>query len=585
MEQESLLKAKAWASNTFFKDSEREEIQKLIDTNNTKEIIDRFYKDMEFGTGGIRGIMGQGLNRMNKYTIMRATQALATEINSLKLKEAKVAVSYDSRNNSFEFAKITAQVLAANNIHVYIYKRLNPVCLLSFSVRYHNAVAGVMVTASHNPPEYNGYKVYWDDGAQVTPPYDNNIIGHYNRLTDFSKIPIMTLEDAESKGLIHWVGEEIENAYLNMIYEKSINPKMCQENGTKIKIVYTPIHGAGLIPCTKALTRLGITNFEVVKEQEAPNGLFPTVTSPNPENASALKLAVDLMKKNSADIVFGTDPDCDRIGIAVNHKDEIHYLSGNQIGSLLLYYIAKNLKESQRMPKNPYCIKTIVTTELQTKIAKHFGVTIENTLTGFKWICGKMRDIEQNEPTRNYIFGTEESFGYLSHNQVRDKDGVAPLTVLAEMALYYKLQNKTLIDALDEIYSELGFHYEDLLNLNYYGVEGSQKISRIMDKFRNKKDKNFAGETIIEIEDYQMQQITNLKLGQTRKTIQPKSNVLGYLLESGDKVMLRPSGTEPKIKFYLLLQENSGTLDQMKQKAKQKAERILQFLKSESESA
>ncbi len=573
MNEIALKNAEAWAANSYFDAKSRKEIQELLDQNNDKELTDRFYKNLEFGTGGMRGIIGAGNNRMNQYNIMRATQALSDYINKTKTGDASAAISYDSRRFSFEYAKITASVFAANNIHSYIYKRLNPVCLLSFSVRHHQTNAGVMITASHNPPEYNGYKVYWDDGCQITAPHDKNIINNYNKIKDFSKILSMDFDQAQEDGFIHWVGEEVENIYLKLIYEKAINPKLCKQEGKKLKFIYTPIHGTGLKPCTNALNALGLTNYQVVKEQAEPDEDFPTVTSPNPENPEALALAVKLLEETNSDVAFGSDPDADRIGVAVKHIDKIYYLSGNQIGTLLLNYVCKNLTDNNQMPQNPYCVKTIVTTDLQADIAKKYGVKIYNTLTGFKWICGKMRDIETTDSSQNFIFGTEESFGYLNHDYVRDKDGVAPITLLAEMSLFYKLKNMTLIDGLDEIFNEFGFAYETLLNINYYGAEGSSKIKRIMDSFRSYKSDNICDEQIKNVSDYLKPEVTNL----------PSSNVLEFQFQSGMKLLMRPSGTEPKIKFYLLIRDNSSSLDESKKKAQLKADDFINFIKKECE--
>jgi len=576
-------KAVAWANNKFFDDNSRKEIQKLIEEKNSKEIIDRFYRDLEFGTGGIRGIIGQGINRINKYTIMKATQALAIELKRSFKGKIAVSIGFDSRHFSTEFSKITASVLAANDIHAYLFKNLNPVCLLSYSVRYHKAQAGVMITASHNPPEYNGYKVYWNDGRQVTPPNDENIIKWYNDISDFSAIKLMDFSAAEKKGYIHWVEEDVVEKYLEFIKTKAINPKMCKEQGSKLKFIYTPLHGTGLVPCTAALKNLGLTNFLVVEAQAKPDGRFPTVKSPNPENAEALALAVELMRKSGGEIAFGTDPDADRVGVALLHKNEVHYLSGNQIGSLMLHYIVSNLAERSELPTKPYCVKTIVTTNLQTKIAEHYKVKIENTLTGFKWICGVVGEIENKKDGSNFIFGTEESFGYLNHDQVRDKDGVAPVALLAEMALFYKLKGMTLIDALDSLYEKFGFHDETLLNLNYLGAEGAAKIVRIMDHFRAFELDSLSGEKIIETEDYQSSKIKNLKSGKVTTINLPQSNVLGFVFENGSKLYLRPSGTEPKIKFYLLLAEKSGSLQENKIKAKEKSKNMMSFIKTECE--
>jgi phosphoglucomutase len=575
MKTTALDKARAWANNSDFDLESRKEIQTLIDQNNTKEIEERFYKDLEFGTGGMRSILGQGNNRINCYTIRRATEALCIEVLSLKKPNPSICISYDSRNFSFEYAKVAAEVMAANGIKANVYKRLNPVAMLSFAVRYTKSLAGVMVTASHNPPEYNGYKVFWSDGAQVTPPNDQNIINHFNALTEFSKIKFMPFSEAETKGLVSWMGEEIENAYHKVILEKAINQDFCKANGSKLKIVYTPIHGAGLIPCTRALRELGFTDVNVVSEQAEPNGNFPTVKSPNPENPSALAMAVALMEKTNADIAMGSDPDTDRLGVALKHAGKIQYLNGNQIGILKLHYILSEKKRQNKLSKNSYFVKTIVTTPLQDVIAKSFGVEVYNTLTGFKWICGKMNELEKSHPEKEFVFATEESFGYLSHTYARDKDGVSSVSNMAEVALYYKLQGLNLFEALDKIYEEYGFSNESLLSLDYFGIEGTEKIARIMKTFRNYNDNTMRGNTITEKKDYL----------ETSKTGLPSSDVLGFFFENGDQLYLRPSGTEPKIKFYIMIQERVGTLPEKKSKALAKNEKFLTYIKDIAEKA
>ena len=567
-------KALAWAQNTDFDHESRKEIQDLIDTNNTKEIEERFYKDLEFGTGGMRSILGQGNNRINRYTIRRATKALCTEVLAQKKSNPSICISYDSRNFSIEYAKVAAEVMAANGIKAYIYKRLNPVAMLSFAVRYHQSLAGIMITASHNPPEYNGYKVFWSDGAQVTPPNDQNIINHYNNLTNFSSIKFMPFAEAEKEGLISWISEDVENEYYKIILSKAINGSLCKEQGNKLKIVYTPIHGAGLLPCTRALSDLGFSDVNIVPEQAQPNGNFPTVKSPNPENPSALAMAVALMEKLNADLCMGSDPDTDRLGVALRHEGKIQYLNGNQIGILQLHYILSERKRLNKLPKNSYFVKTIVTTPLQDTIAESFGVEVFNTLTGFKWICGKMNELEKTHPEKEFIFATEESFGYLSHTYARDKDGVSSVSMMAEVALFHKLKGMNLFEALDKIYEEFGFSSETLLSLDYFGIEGSAKISRIMKLFRNYADTKMLGNIIKEKKDY-LSPTTGL----------PSSDVLGFFFVNGDQLFLRPSGTEPKIKFYIMIQEKNGNLVEKKSKALAKAEQFLTYIKSQAEQA
>lgn len=580
-----LSKAKNWAENTAFDKNSRQEIIDLLEKNDEKEIEERFYKDLEFGTGGMRAVLGQGTNRLNKYNIRKAAHAVSLAVLESKPSEPKAAISYDSRHFSFEFAKEAASVFAANGIKALIYKRLNPVALVSFAIRHHNCSAGVMVTASHNPPEYNGFKVFWADGAQVTPPNDQNIISNFNGISDYGTIPYLEFDKGVENGLIEWIGEETENAYYNTILENSLGRDLCKKDGDHLKIVYTALHGTGLYPCTRALNDLGLTNLLTVKEQDQPDGSFPTVSSPNPENAEALAMAVELMNKEKADLALGTDPDTDRVGVAFNHEGETIYLNGNQIGLLMLHYILTQHKKKGSMPKNPYYVKTIVTTDLQAKVAQSFGVDVENTLTGFKWICGKMKQIEETQPERNFVFATEESFGYLNHNKVRDKDGVASIALLCEIALYYKVQGKNLAQALDDIYEEYGFANETLVSLNYYGKEGADKINRIMENFRQFSEKSICSQEIESLTDYKNS--TNKSF--INEEIKPidfiKSNVLGFNFKNGNKLFLRPSGTEPKIKFYIMIQEAEGSLEEKKKKAHELASQIVSFVKEESEQA
>jgi len=573
MNEQILDRAKKWANDPAIDAADRFEIQNLIDKNDSAELNERFYRDLEFGTGGLRSILGMGQNRMNKYNVRKATQALCTTIiKTFPGTKHKLAISYDSRHFSYEFAKEVASVCAGNNVEAFIYERMNPVALLSFSVRHHGAQAGVMITASHNPPKYNGYKCYWNDGAQVTPPNDDNVINAYNAIANYDQVKMLNFEEGVKKNLIHWVGADVENKYFDFIKTKNINFDLCQKRGSELKIVYTPIHGTGLIPCTRALNDLGLTNIFLVEEQTKPDGNFPTVKSPNPENPEALALAVKLLEKEKADIAMGSDPDADRMGVVIPHQGKLHYLNGNQIGTIMIHYIFSELKKKNKMPTKPYFVKTIVTTPLQDKIAAHFGVTVENTLTGFKWICGRMNEIERTQPDRTFLFGTEESFGYLNHTECRDKDGVSSVTVMAEIALYYKTMGMTVVDALDKIYEEFGFSHEVLLSLDYEGIEGSKKIGRIMEYFRKNAQSKFMNFKVERFEDYENQINTNQSL--------PKSNVLGLICEKNVHVYLRPSGTEPKIKFYVMLREDQGSLAEKKKNAEVKANVVLSFLKT-----
>lgn len=585
---EPLNRAKEWANNSYFDENARKEIANLIDAGDEKEIVDRFYKDLEFGTGGLRSTIGMGSNRINIYTIRKATQALANVLKK-DIASAKVAISYDSRKFSKEFAMEAAAILAANQIHSYIFDKLNPVPLLSFSVRHHQADAGIMITASHNPPEYNGYKLYWNDGGQVTPPYDKIVIDEYNNIDNWNNVQFETFNTGLEKGFIHWVGEDVENAYHKALLKNSINPQMCKSNGDRIKIVYTPIHGTGAVPCIRALQDLGFTNVLMVEEQAAPDSNFSTVKSPNPEDPAALAMAVNLLKKEGADIAMGTDPDTDRVGVAVKHNDEIYYLNGNQIAVLLMDFILNNLKTQGKMPPNPLVIKTIVTSEMQTALAKHYNINIENTLTGFKWFGERMTEIERKKLPLDFIFASEESYGYLGHTEVRDKDAVNAVALVAEMALWYKLQDKTIIDVLHELYEKHGYYQEGLVSLGYKGKDGAEKITRIMTNFREIYGKvplpNICGEKIVAVEDYLSSKKKDFKTNNTEDINLPKSNVLSIILESGNKIFLRPSGTEPKIKFYLMVRETGGNLDMKKKNAETKIKAFEKFLTMEADKA
>lgn len=576
----SLEKAKQWAANPAFDNESRQEIQSLIDQNDLKEIEERFYRDLEFGTGGMRAILGQGTYRLNKYNIRKATHAVSqTVLETNKKPTPKVAISYDSRQFSFEFAKEAAGVFAANGIEALIFENLNPVPLCSFAIRHHGCNAGVMVTASHNPPEYNGFKVFWGDGAQVTPPHDQMIIDKFQAINDYGSIPTMDFDEGLKTEKIKWMGEETEGPYFKAIKENALGLEETQAHGEELKIVYTALHGTGWRPCSRALKDLGLNNLLSVEEQQAPDGTLPTVSSPNPENPEALELAVKLMKKEGADIAMGTDPDTDRVGIALIKDGDVHYLNGNQIGILMLHYACSQYKEQDKMPSSPYFVKTIVTTDLQTKIAESFGVAGENTLTGFKWICGRVNEINEKEPERTFIFGTEESFGYLNHRNVRDKDGVSSVANLSEIALHYKRKGMDLIDALDKIYEEHGFSHENLLSLNYYGKEGAEKIQRIMESFRNYNDNELCGQTIGTLSDFKKGEIKDFQEGTTKTLDFISSNVLGFHFTNGNKLFLRPSGTEPKIKFYIMIQENEGTLPDKKKRAYKLADDFVAFIK------
>ena len=564
MDQKIIEKAKIWATNSYFSEKDRAEISKLLDTlpKSEIELTERFYRDLEFGTGGLRAPMGMGPNRMNRYNIRRATQAMSQMIIK-KLGGGSAVIGYDSRNLSKEFALEAAGVFAANGIKAHVFRVLLPGPMLSFGVRYFKAQAGIMITASHNPPIYNGFKAYWDDGAQVVPPVDKEIINAYNDLTDWQTIKYMPFEEALTKGLAIWTDEKVEEAFYQVVENKVIQDlNMCKDYGSKLSVVYTALHGTGEVPCTYILKRLGFEKTHSIEEQSKPDGNFPTVKSPNPEDPNALKLATDYMLKNNADIVYGTDPDCDRLGVVINNHGEPVIINGNQIAALMLYYVFKKKTEMKKLPENALVVKSIVTSPIQNAIVESFGGTVMDTLTGFKWMAALLRELEDKKSKYNFVFASEESFGYMPHAESRDKDGISSVAIMSEVALYFKLQGKNLIEALDEIYTKYGFYYESLLCKDYEGIVGSQKISRIMDFFRKFPESFFAGEKISSKEDYEL----GLNL--------PKSNVLSFTFESGNKLFLRPSGTEPKIKFYVMVRGTEGDLATKKKSALEKIKTI-----------
>ena len=569
MDQKIIQNATTWSQNTYFNEDDRTEILDLLADlkTNEQELTERFYRDLEFGTGGLRAPMGMGQNRMNKYNVRRATQALANNV--LKVFGGGAAVvSYDSRHRSKEFALEAAGVFAANGIKAYVFNALSPTPMLSFGVRYFQAKCGVMVTASHNPPIYNGFKAFWNDGAQVVPPVDNDIILAYNGLTDWNDIKYMPFEEAEKKGLAVWTDEKVDLAFYKMIEEKVIqDPKLCKQFGADLSIVYTALHGSAEVPCQETAKRLGFTKFYSIPEQAKPDGNFPTVKSPNPEDPKALAMAIEYMLKNNADIVYGTDPDGDRLGVVVNDHGKPYILNGNQIGALMIYYIFNYKVEHKTLPKNALVIKSIVTSPLQNAIVEHFGGTVMDTLTGFKWMAGLLRELEEKKSPYNFVFASEESFGYMPHCESRDKDGVSSMALMSEAALYFKQKNMTLVNALDEIYSKFGFYFESLVSIDYEGIEGAKKISRIMEFFRHYPETQFAGEEIIGKEDYEASLATDLRQKLSKNILLPKSNVLSFTFSSGNRLFLRPSGTEPKIKFYTMVRETSGSLTEKKENA------------------
>ena len=558
MDQNITSRAKYWASNPVFDSQTRAEVQRLLDSDNNTELSERFYRDLEFGTGGLRGIMGAGTNRMNIYNIRRATTALALHVRETFGSEGplKVGISYDSRNFSREFAFAAAEVLAAHGIKALITEELRPTPMLSYMVRHFGCAAGICITASHNPPEYNGYKVYWSSGAQIIAPHDAAIIAKYSHLEKFEDIKSMPIDQAKSQGLCQLVGRDLDEAYF-----KNVSALSRRKEGRKnFKIVYTPLHGSGLYPVTEMLSRLGFNNVLVVPEQKQPNGNFPTVKYPNPEEPEALKMALDLAQKEKADLVIGTDPDTDRIGIIVREGEDYTFFNGNQIGCLLVDFFLSGTKDAGLMPPDPLVIKTVVTTDLQADIAAEYGAFCEETLTGFKWICGLIEDLETGRrlPHRTYVCGGEESYGFLAGSFVRDKDAVSAACVAAEMVAYYKHLGLTCSQVLDRIFQKHGLYQESLYTLTMQGKKGADAIKGMMNKMRSAPPAIIDGITVEKMRDFETSQEFTFVHHQAQasgKLALPKSDVLQFVLVDGTKVSVRPSGTEPKIKFYISVKD------------------------------
>ncbi len=538
--------AEEWM-DTPYNEETRNEIKKLFDEGNEKELADRFYRTLEFGTGGLRGIIGAGTNRMNIYTVGMATQGLANYIKQNNGQSRGVVIARDSRIKSDEFAREAASIFAGNGIKVYIFDDIMPVPLCSFAIRELEAMAGITITASHNPPEYNGYKVYWKDGAQVVSPQDSEIIDEVNKIQSILDITKKEYDDAVSEGLIISIGDDIIKSYIQNLEKFALRDKKQSD----VMIAYTPLHGTGYRLVPEVLGHFGFTNCHVVDAQAKPDGNFPTVKSPNPEERPTMEMVLDLGRQKNADIILATDPDADRMGVAFrDNEGEYILINGNQIGTMLEYYILSRLKESGDLPGNGVIVKTIVTTDLQEKIASDFNLTTENVLTGFKWIARKMYEYDKTGSHR-FIFGGEESYGYLPVTFVRDKDAISSCYFFAEMTDWLREQGRSLNDFLEEIYSKYGYYLEGLKSITLKGMEGMEKIQSIMKSFRSNPPHELHGVPVVSISDFDAGINTEVSTG---TTIQleglPKSNVLQYFLEDGSKVTMRPSGTEPKIKFY-----------------------------------
>ncbi|RLD80263.1 MAG: phospho-sugar mutase [Bacteroidetes bacterium] len=534
-------------ANTWLKgnidEASKDAIRKMMD-NDQQELTEAFYRDLEFGTGGLRGIMGVGTNRMNRYTVGMATQGL---VNYLKKvygdgKQIKIAIACDSRNYSPEFARITAEVCSANGVQVYLFDGMRPTPELSFAIRHYGCQSGVVITASHNPKEYNGYKAYWDDGAQLIPPHDKNVIEEVRNIKSFDDVKFTGNEE-----LIQIIGEETDILYLDLLKKLSLSPEIIKEYHD-IPIVYTPLHGTGATMVPWCLKNFGFTNISMVDEQATPDGNFPTVKSPNPEESSALEMAIKMAEKQGASLVMATDPDADRVGIAVkDNHGEFVLLNGNQTAAVLLYYIFRKWKENGKITGKEYMVKTIVTSELLVDLANKYDIETYDVLTGFKWIADIIR---KNEGIKTFIAGGEESYGYMIGDFVRDKDAVSSCAMIAETAAWAASQGKTIYDILIDIYMEFGFYLEGLIAVVKKGMSGAEEIAGIMKRFRENPPSMINNSRVVMIKDYEFSVAKDMIAGTEEHIDLPKSNVLQFFLEDGSKISIRPSGTEPKIKFY-----------------------------------
>lgn len=570
LDKEIQQKVDSWLTSSYDEET-RAAVQKLIDEEAETELIDSFYKDLEFGTGGLRGIMGVGSNRMNKYTIGKATQGLANYLRKqFPDQDIKVAVSYDSRNNSQAFGQLVAQVFAANGIRVYLFNELRPTPMLSFAIRHFGCQSGVMLTASHNPKEYNGYKAYWSDGCQLTAPHDKNVIDEVNAIASVKDIKF----EGNTQNIVP-VGEEIDQIYIDANKALSIHPEAVAEQ-KDLKIVYSSIHGTGITIVPKMLASWGFENVTVVSEQATPDGNFPTVIYPNPEEEDAMAMATKKGEEIDADLVLATDPDADRVGIAVkNSAGQFQLLNGNQIGSLLIYYVLSTKSELKQLGQNPYIVKTIVTSNLQADIADHYGVTHYETLTGFKYI-GEL--ITELGDSAQYLAGGEESYGYLVGDLVRDKDAPNSCAFLAEMTAYFKSQGKTVYQVLLDIYKQFGCYQEKLISLTKKGKAGAEEIQAMMAGLRRNLPTALGGVEVKEIRDYQLSQTTDMKTGKKTGITLPKSDVLQFITVDGDVISARPSGTEPKIKFYCSVKEqlnDTAEYPELQQVLEEKVDRMM----------
>lgn len=547
---DSYAKYKFWLENDYFDKETKEELSKIKD--NPKEIEERFYRDLEFGTGGLRGIIGAGTNRMNKYTVRKASQGVADYVarQGDEARRKGIVIAYDSRYRSSEFALESAMVFAGNGIKAYLFDELRPTPELSFAVRFLNASAGIVVTASHNPKEYNGYKVYGEDGGQLSLEGSNAVLEEINKIEDITKISIISREEAERKGLLEIIGHKIDDEYITRLKTISINPEMVRNIGDTFKIIYTPIHGTGNKLVRRILSEIGYKKVLVVKEQELPDPAFSTVKSPNPEEKSAFAIAIEMARKEDVDLIIGTDPDCDRVGVVVrNASGEYTVLTGNQTGCILMEYILSRKKAGNKLPSNGFVVKTIVTTELAKKIAAYYNIELVEVLTGFKFI-GEQIKLQDELGGKKYLFGFEESYGYLAGTFARDKDGVVTSMLVGEVAAYYKSRGMSMHEGLQEIYRKYGYSLEGIASFTLEGKEGLEKIKSTMETLRKERNDRFNTSEVSAIRDYATGERYELASGSKNALTLPESDVLYYEMKDGSWFCIRPSGTEPKIKIY-----------------------------------
>lgn len=568
-------KFEGWLSNPYFDENTKDELRSIAEDDN--EIKERFYKDLEFGTAGLRGIIGAGTNRMNIYTVRKATQGLANYIMKNGGQAKGVAIAYDSRRMSPEFADEAALCLAANGIKAYVFESLRPTPELSYAVRTLGCIAGINITASHNPPEYNGYKVYWEDGAQITPPHDKGIMDEVEAVTDYNTVKTMGLEEAKKAGLYEVIGQEVDDGYIAKLKKQVIHQDSIDAVGKELKIVYSPLHGTGNIPARRILKELGFENVYVVKEQELPDGEFPTVSYPNPEAKEAFELGLALAKEVDADLVLATDPDADRLGVYVKDAKSGEYkvLTGNMSGCLLADYEIGQRKEVSGLPDDGYLIKTIVTSNLADAIAKGYDIGLIEVLTGFKYIGQQILGFETTGKG-TYLFGFEESYGCLIGTYARDKDAIVATMALCEAAAYYKTKGKTLWDAMVDMYDKYGYYKDDIQSITLKGIEGLQKIQEILETLRKNPPLEVGGYKVLKVRDYQADTIKDVATGDVTQTGLPTSNVLYYDLTDDAWLCVRPSGTEPKVKFYYGIKGSS--LKDADEKSSKLGEEVLSMI-------